>query len=140
MLMRPRMQHAARWVVRFVGAPIKDAPDPSFRPDAFVDQVAPDAMINPVAGFLLPDHVDESLEVFATDGTPIGELAHDSITNAVTWEPAPGRPLPPDAGPFDGLEDSQAPIADIAAGVLLADVAARGLSAPPKSTSLSSMM
>ena len=139
-LMRPRMQHAARWVVRFVGAPQKDAPDPSFRPDAFVDQVAPDAMINPVAGFLLPDHIDESLEVFATDGTPIGELAHDSITNAVTWEPAPGRPLPPDAGPFSGLDDSQSPIADIAAGVLLADVAARGMPVPPTSTSLTSML
>jgi hypothetical protein len=31
-------------------------------------------MINPVAGFLLPDHVDESLEVFDTAGTPLGEL------------------------------------------------------------------
>ena len=140
MLLRPRMQHCARWVVRFVGAPDPNAADPSLRPDAFVDQVAPEAMTNPVAGFLLPDHIDESLEVFATDGTPIGELAHDAITGAVTWEPAPGRPLPPDAGPFAALSESQAPIADIAAGVLLADVAARGQSVPPDSTALSSML
>ncbi len=139
-LLRPRVQHAARWVVRFVGAPDPTAVDPSLRPDAFVDQVAPDAMVNPVAGFLLPDHIDESLEVFATDGTPIGELGHDAITGAVTWEPAPGRPVPPDAGPFAALSESQAPIAEIAAGVLLADVAARAQAVPPDSTSLSSML
>jgi len=139
-LLRPRMQHVARWVVRFVGAPDPAAADPSARPDAFVDQVAPDAMVNPVAGFLLPDHIDESLEVFAADGTPIGELAHDPITGAVTWESAPGRPVPPDAGPLIGLTTSQSPIADVAAGVLLADVAARNSAAPPASSALSSML
>lgn len=137
---RPRVQHASRWIVRFVGAPDPTAPDPALRPDANVDQVTPAAMVNPVAGFLLPDHIDESLEVFASDGSPIGELAHDSITGAVTWEPAPGRPVLPDAGPFVGLSASQSPIADVAAGVLLADVAARGQSTPPASSSLSSML
>ena len=134
------MQHVARWVVRFVGAPDPGAADPSARPDAFVDQVAPEAMVNPVAGFLLPDHIDESLEVFATDGTPIGELAHDPITGAVTWETAPGRPVPPDAGPFTDLTASQSPIAEVAAGVLLADVAARNSATPPDSSALSSML
>ena len=137
---RPRAQHAARWIVRFVGAPDPTAPDPSLRPDANVDQVTPAVMSNPVAGFLLPDHIDESLEVFATDGSPIGELAHDSITGAVTWEPAPGRAVLPDAGPFVGLSASQSPIAEVAAGVLLADVAARGMTTPPASSSLSSML
>lgn len=139
-VLRPRMQHVARWVVRFVGAPDPGAADPSVRPDAFVDQVAPEAMVNPVAGFLLPDHIDESLEVFATDGTPIGELAHDPITGAVTWETAPGRPVPPDAGPFTGLTASQSPIAEVAAGVLLADVTARNSATPPPSSALSSML
>jgi hypothetical protein len=144
-LLRPRAQHAARWVVRFVGTADPAAPDPSARPDANVDQVAPASMVNPVAGFLLPDHIDESLEVFATDGSPIGELAHDAITGAVTWEPAPGRPIAPDAGPFAGLSASQSPIAEVAAGVLLADVAARQLvgggtvDAQP-TTSLSAML
>ena len=137
---RPRAQHAARWVVRFVGAPDPTSADPTARPDACIDQVTPAAMINPVAGFLLPDHIDESLEVFATDGTPIGELAHDEITGAVTWEPAPGREVPPDAGPFTGLLASQSPIAEVATGVLLADVAARGAGTPPTSSSLSSML
>lgn len=140
LLLRPRAQHVARWVMRFVGAPDPGATDPTLRADAFVDQVTPDVMVNPVAGFLLPDHIDESLEVFATDGTPIGELAHDSITGAVTWEPAPGRPVPPDAGPFTGLAATQAPIAELASGVLLADVAARGLATPPASSSLSAML
>lgn len=137
---RPRLQHAARWVVRFVGAPDPSSADPAARASACVDQVTPEAMINPVAGFLLPDHIDESLEVFATDGSPIGELSHDPITGAVMWEAAPGRPVPPDAGPFTDLSASQAPIADVAAGVLTADVAARGQSSPPSTTSLSAML
>jgi hypothetical protein len=137
---RPRLQHAARWVVRFVGAPDPTSADPAARPNACVDQITPEAMINPVAGFLLPDHIDESLEVFATDGSPIGELSHDPITGAVMWEAAPGRPVPPDAGPFTDLSASQAPIADVAAGVLSADVLARSLASPPDTTSLSAML
>jgi len=139
-MLRPRFQHMARWVVRFVGAPDPGATDPTLRTDAFVDQVTPAAMVSPVAGFLLPDHIDESLEVFAADGSPIGELAHDPITGAVTWEPAPGRPVPPDAGPFTGLAATQSPIADVAAGVLLADVTARGSNAPGVTTSLAAML
>lgn len=138
--LRPRALHVARWVMRFVGAPDEGATDPSLRPDAFIDQVTPAAMVNPVAGFLLPDHMDESLEVFATDGTPIGELSHDAISGAVMWEAAPGRPVAPDAGPFTGLSTSQAPIADVAAGVLLADVAARSGTTPPVTSSLSAML
>lgn len=138
--LRPRLQHAARWMVRFVGTPDPAAPDGTPRPDAFVDQVTPSAMINPVAGFLLPDHIDESLELFATDGTPIGELSHDAITGAVMWEAAPGRPVPPDAGPFTGLLDTQAPIADVAAGLLRADVAARGLTPPASISALTAIL
>ncbi len=137
---RPRLQHAARWVVRFVGAPDPSSADPAARASACVDQVTPEAMINPVAGFLLPDHIDESLEVFATDGSPIGELSHDPITGAVMWEAAPGRPVPPDAGPFTDLSASQAPIADVAAGVLSADVSARAKQPAPTTTSLSAML
>ena len=139
-MLRPRFQHVARWVVRFVGAPDPGAADPSLRPEAFVDQVTPAAMVNPVAGFLLPDHIDESLEVFAADGSPIGELSHDPITGAVTWEAAPGRPVPPDAGPFTAVAATQSPIADVAAGVLLADVTARGNATPPATTSLAAML
>ena len=44
--------------------------------------------------------MDESLEVFATDGRPLGELLHDPFSDAVTWEIAPGRTdVAPAAGP-----------------------------------------
>jgi hypothetical protein len=139
-MLRPRVQHAARWVVRFVGAADPAATDGTAAPDACVDQITPEAMINPVAGFLLPDHIDESLEVFATDGTPIGELSHDAITGAVMWETAPGRPIPPDAGPFAGLSATQTPIADVAAGVLLADVAGRAIVGSLGTSALTAML
>ena len=38
--------------------------------EARVDQVDAALQVNPVAGFVLPDHLDESLEVFGIDGAP----------------------------------------------------------------------
>ena len=66
--------------------------------EARVDQVDAALQINPVCGFLLPDHLDESLEFFGADGAPLGELLHDAISGGVMWEIAAGRPGPADAG------------------------------------------
>ncbi len=52
---------------------------------------------------MLPDHLDESLEIFAVDGAPLGELLHEPVSGGVTWEIAPGRLGPADAGPAYGL-------------------------------------
>ena len=68
--------------------------------EARVDQVDPAQQVNPVAGFLLPDHIDEALEVFDVAGQPLGQLMHEPIGGGVVWEIAPGRPGPPDAGPL----------------------------------------
>ena len=46
--------------------------------------------MNPVVGFVLPDHLDESLEVFGIDGAPIGELLHEPVSGGVMWEIAAG--------------------------------------------------
>ena len=65
-------------------------------------------MVNPVAGFFLPDHIDEALEVFDAAGNPLGQLFHEPISGGVTWEIAPGRDGPPDAGPLHGLDPGPA--------------------------------
>jgi hypothetical protein len=123
----PRFTAPARVWLRLVGAEAL-GPDDAF--DALIDEAEPEKTVNPVAGFLLPDHVDESLEVFATDGTPLGELVATGASGpeggGVVWEPAPGRPVPVDAAPAVGLERAQACLGALAAGLVAADASARG--------------
>ena len=70
--LRPRLPRPARWMFRLVDA--GGGVEPL---EAAIDQVDPSGTVNPVAGFLLPDHLDESLEVFDAQGQPVGELFHD---------------------------------------------------------------
>ncbi|MFC7496389.1 MULTISPECIES: hypothetical protein [unclassified Nocardioides] len=135
-LLRPRLQNAARWLFRLVD-PGQDPATPAAEVrEAYVDQVSPDDAVNPVAGFLLPDHIDEGLEAFTAAGTPLGQVAHDVISAAVTWECAPGRPLPPDAGPLAGLGAQERLVGEVVAGMVRADAAARALPEPPASSAL----
>lgn len=138
--LRPRLQNAARWLWRLVDP--GQAPDtpPELMKEAFVNQVAPASAVNPVAGFLLPDHIDEALEAFTVAGGPIGQVLHDPITNAVDWECAPGRPVPPDAGPLVDIAAQERIVAEIAAGMIRADAAARALPTPPRDTALTAFL
>jgi hypothetical protein len=77
----------------------------------------------------MPDHIDESLEVYSIDGSPIGELLHEPVSGGVMWEIAPGRDGPADAGPLFGLKPAQQALGRFAAGLVAADAAAR-LGAP----------
>jgi hypothetical protein len=126
MLRPPRFSAPARVRLRLVGSASQHAADAV---DAVVDEADPGGMVNPVAGFLLPDHVDESLEVFDAAGTALGELLVTGQGGpdggGVAWEPAPGRTVPVDAPPAEGLPPEQAPLAALAAGVVAADAAAR---------------
>ena len=139
----PRFSAPARVRLRLVGSAALSAGDAV---DARVDEVDPTGTVNPVAGFLLPDHVDESLEVFATDGTPLGELlvtgAAGPDGGGVVWEPAPGRPVPVDAAPSVGLAPEQAPVAAVAAGMVAADARTRdgGRAAPGADSALSALL
>ncbi len=137
MLMRPRIQHAARFLLRLVDPAVPAATEPA---EAFVDQIEPARAVSPVAGFLLPDHIDEELEAFTAAGAPIGQLGHDAVNGAVTWEPAPGRPVPPDASPGEGVEPAARLVAEIAAGVRAADAVSRELAAPPARSALSALL
>lgn len=138
--LRPRIQHAARWLFRLVDPAHPTQADPLLAPEAFIDQGDPAGAVNPVVGFLLPDHVDEALEFFDVAGTPLGQLGHDEITGAVSWEPAPGRPLPPNAGPLAGLDDHTRLAGLLATGVVQADVAARAADEPPSASALSALL
>ena len=121
--MPPRLLRPSRWLLRLVDAA---TPLGAEGTEARVDQIEAALMVNPVAGFLMPDHLDESLELFATDGSPIGELLHEPVSGGVMWEIAAGRPGPADAGPHFGLAPAQRSLADFAAALVGADAAARG--------------
>lgn len=132
---RPRLQRAARWMFRLVDA--AGGPDPA---EARIDQVDPSGTVNPVAGFLLPDHLDESLETFDGPGNPVGELSHEPIGGRVVWEIAPGRPGPPDAGPQFGLSGGQLPLGWFATGLVAADVRDRNGPAPSAESALTAAL
>jgi hypothetical protein len=122
LVLRPRLLRPARWLFRFVDAATAVSTEGA---EARVDQVEPALQINPVAGFVMPDHLDESLELFGVDGAPIGELLHEPVSGGVMWEIAPGREGPADAGPHFGLGPARAALANFAAGLVAADAAAR---------------
>lgn len=119
---RPRFTRPARVRLDLVDSA---ADDVAAAAPARVDEIDPGQQVSPVAGFLLPDHVDESVELFGPDAAPVGELLTSPIGGAVGWEPAPGRPLPPDAAPGAGLLPAQRALGRLAAGILAADAQAR---------------
>jgi hypothetical protein len=136
--LRPRLTRPSRWQFRLV-----DAASPTGALDAAearVDQVDPTLTVNPVAGFLLPDHLDESLEVFGVDGSPLGELFHEAIGGTVVWEIAAGREGPPDAGPAYGLTAAQQSLGWFAAGLVAADAALREAEPAPTESALSAFL
>ena len=134
----PRIQHGARWLLRLVDPGYRG--DPALAPEAFVNQLEPTLAVNPVAGFLLPDHIDEALEAFDVNGDALGQLSHHEITGAVRWEPAPGRPIPPGAGPLVNLAPGALPMGEIAAGVVRSDVQDRATTTPSTDSSLTSLL
>ena len=119
----PRFTAPARIRLRFVDAATLQA---AGAVDARVDEVEPAQQVSPVAGFLLPDHVDESVEFFGADGAPLGELLVEPVAGGVVWEPAPGRPLPADAAPGADLAPAARPLGWLASGAVAADAVARG--------------
>ena len=134
-LLPPRIQNAARWLFRLVDPGYGLEEDPASAPEAFVDQLNPTLAVQPVSGFLLPDHIDEALEVFDRDGNPLGQLQHDSFAvgeapAAVQWEPAPGRPIAPDSSPLTDIPAHAQHAALFATGLVRADVDARTAGSP----------
>lgn len=129
LVLRPRLLRPARWMFRLVDpvlADVESSPTEGSGPaEATVDQIDPTQMVNPVSGFLLPDHMDEALEVFDTAGQPLGQLMHEPFGGGVMWEIAPGRTGPADAGPGFALGQPQRLLGLMAAGMVAADAQAR---------------
>lgn len=120
--LRPRFTLPARALLRFID-PANDGPDAA---EASVDQVDPTKTVNPIAGFLLPDHIDEALEIFDVNGAPLGQLMHEPFGGGVVWERAPGRPGPVDSGPLFDLTGGTRHGGFFAAGLVTADARERG--------------
>ena len=120
--MPPRLLRPSRWQLRLVDA---STPVGAEGAEARVDQIEPSLQINPVAGFALPDHLDESLEIFGVDGSPIGELLHEPVSGGVMWEIAAGREGAADSGPLFGLTPAQQAVGRFAAGLVAADAEER---------------
>jgi hypothetical protein len=118
----PRLLRPARWQFRLVDASTAVGAEGV---EARVDQIEPVLQVSPVAGFVMPDHLDESLEVFGADGAPLGELLHESASGGVMWEIAAGREGPADAGPLYGLSPAQQALGRFAAGLVARDAQER---------------
>jgi hypothetical protein len=50
-----------------------------------------DPLVNPVCGYLMPNHLDAALEFFGQDGSNLGVL-RPADDGSILWEDAPGRP------------------------------------------------
>lgn len=98
LLLPPRVLAPTRLLLRLVDGS-GDADDL----EATIDQSDPSRVRNPVAGWLLPDHVDHALEFFDLEGAPMGQLRHDALSSGVVWEGAPGRPVPLGAAPSESI-------------------------------------
>lgn len=117
MRLRPRLSRPTRWNFRFT-----DPADGSETPKrASIDQARPELVINPISGYLLPDLIDEALEVFDTQGNAVGQIMHEPVSGGVMWEIAPGRSGPADSGPLFDLAPAHLPLGRIAAAMVESD-------------------
>ena len=69
--------------------------------------------------------MDESIEFFDRDGTPLGEVIHDPVTGGLIWEGGVGREGPAVTLPEEGLPSSARACGRIAQGMIDADIAQR---------------
>ncbi len=96
--LRPRILQPSRLWFRFVDAR-DDTQDANVNMESdFLDK-------NPVAGWLLPDHIDRALEIFSADGNPQGQLRHTSQDRAVVWEGVPGQAADMGAAPAESIDN-----------------------------------
>ncbi len=115
-LLPPRILAPTRLWFRLV-----DATDDTS--DAVLDQQDPSVQRNPVAAWLLPDHVDGALEVFDAAGEPLGQLRNERLAAGVVWEGAPGNPGPMGRPPFADIPNQHA--AELARAMIERDAAER---------------
>jgi hypothetical protein len=129
LLLPPRITAPSRTLFRFVH------PDDD-EIEATVDQEDPAQAVSPVAGWLLPDHVDGALELFDAAGEPVGQLLHEGLAGGVVFEGAPGRPGPAGVAPPTGERPGDRHVAGFAVALARRDAEDRELpddARPPES-------
>ncbi|MFG6197850.1 hypothetical protein [Nonomuraea sp. JJY05] len=133
LVVRPRLTRPATLSFRLV-----DAADDS-RP-ASVDQA--DGGATPLAGWLLADHADGAVELFAPGGAPVGQLRHDGLTGAVVWEGPPGDRLPVGAPPSAALGGTPAlrHLLGLADALIERDLRERAAGQKPSDTPLDALL
>jgi hypothetical protein len=142
LMLRPRLTRPARLELTFADPA---APDGTVPGPATVDQVDPSRAVNPVCGWLVPDHLDGSLEVFDGAARQLGMLLED-IQGRVVWEGAPGIPGPLGAPPAPLPADDAGTrhVVRLAAAVVTADARARDAAAAagqqPAESALSALL
>lgn len=113
----PRSGLAGRLDFRFVSAP--DPNDGALPPDTDIELVA---AANPVAGWVLPNHLDNGLLVYAADGAALGELVLSQTggdpPTTVEWFPTPmsTKPITDPTNPSIGIPNPQ--LRGFVAGIL----------------------
>lgn len=132
MMMAPRIQRPSRLMFRFI-----DARDD--KREVYIDQSPENQSGNPVAAWLLPDHVDRALEFFDARGNPLGQLRHslgnslsqqtadETVAEMVVWEGPPGSASPMGSSPNEMINNPHA--AEFARSLVQRDAAERDAAA-----------
>jgi hypothetical protein len=121
----PRATLASRLDFRFVSAP--DNNSDTIPPDADIDLVAG---ANPVAGWILPNHLDNGLLIYDADGNSLGELilsqTGSTPSSAVRWFPVPmaDTPITNPLDPASGIPNQY--LRGFVAGILNLDPSKQG--------------
>jgi len=96
-----------------------------------------DDATSPVCGFVLPNHLDGDLQLYASDGTGLGAVRFDAAAGVV-WEEAPGQPTALGSTPSGTVQNPH--LAGIAQGLLDWGAVDASPDAPATDTALSSLL
>lgn len=107
-----------------------------FRDASGADQDANDT-ISPVAGYVLPNHLDGALEFFDNSGTNLGVVRPDPAAGVV-WEEAPGQPSTLGKSPARAISNSF--LGGVAQGLVGWGVADATPGAPQDEDALSALL
>lgn len=101
------------------------------------DTVEASETASPVCGFVLPNHLDGDLQLYAADGTALGAVRFDAAAGVV-WEESPGQPTALGSSPSSTVRDPH--LAGIAQGLLDWGAVDSTPDAPSVDTALSSLL
>ncbi len=101
------------------------------------DAVDAGETVSPVCGFVLPNHLDGDLQLYAADGTPLGAVRFDAAAGVV-WEESPGQPSTLGSSPSSIVQNRH--LAGLAQGLLDWGAVDSAPDTPARDTALSSLL